>query len=1657
MYSPPNVKQIVAQMNASSSSSPTSSHSSVVSPATAPPLTYAAVTRKRLGQLISPPAVTPMCKRLNRQVSECMHTDSPHENKRACLIFDLIYCYRAFSCHTVPVALTDLQLFDEIISLAKCNKLHAFISFLTDTYTQLTYKRTSSILKLLPPASARTVDIDESPASSVNEDRSSMARARLFPFPDLPLTPPASPLQQERQLTHQPTFTHEHSHTHSSAHSSTSVNVPSSAASLSSHNSSLCETSPPTQNQSSPSSVPMVSTSPTKANPTLRPVPSVSVTFAEISSPVNDTAHKKAQARAELEVILDKIFPLTVSHVTAVSPPISATHRLPTAVSPRHPRVNKQAHTNLERAYENITKTNQPNVPVAPPALRTSHTSLTAPRLPTATARFSAALADEFVEDCLDCDLDSDVSSTVQTKSRVDTKKTALLSQKLLNNFNVHPRAKRSKKFHLTVCQVCGFKAPMSSELLTHVYEHVMSTNEASIAMADDLPLMCPFCDRQTFPNETAYQRHVAAHRKDTITPSNIVRAAARLEYAPSERLCHTTLSSIINESISPTQFECLSDPELWLPDFILVEWLKRIVCHHRPDLAFIHPLLIDQFIKFGLEPEAINDHFQTLGSNWQKLFLPVSLHSHWFLCTVLRRENIILCHDPLHNNNVSEHVIQKLKTLVRRYVPGGGRGNRYPKFVYGRAHAVQQDSHSCGALVCLYALRFANHEDLTLSFDVRLIRQYIKDALQHGEIEPRLTMHYKKLQKRLTLSLTAAPTSTAQQLADQFGQNRDAVPDVPFQPPRTREAWVHAYTVNKKSTFQFLTCHEPASLPFTHADATEYLLRDESTTPSAQLLTRFDASLFPNVHPDNHVTLTYPITLDELQATIGRMNPSSAPGPDGLRLLDIRQLDPNLDVLLLLCNKVLSDLSLPTQWQESFVRMIPKTAAPKSLHDFRPIALNNVLYKIFSSVVNARLTASLTKSAFLSKSQKGFAPCEGVLEHGFAVDNALLQARAGEQDLALAFIDFTDAFGSVSFALIHLALSCAALDADSCTLVHNMIHGNSLRMMTSEGLSPPVPLNRGVRQGDPLSPVLFNMCLEIITRHFQLLHPVPATTFLAYADDIAILTQPALLATSLNDFSHVVNDFGLSINPHKSATLVIINGTIVHQSFQVNDAPLPCLQDGDIYKYLGGDKNALVHCHLHTRALSAVEACHKIKDSLLAPWQKLDALHTFVIPRFTHHLRMQQNDMKTIDELEDCLTRTARKILHLPDSCNKQYLYGSKSQGCMGIKRLSDEAIVHTVSFAFRLLSSPDPEFRSTVLTSLKADMTRARLSTHDSQTATSFLNAPCHIQPAQMTSPWLRLKNAIGQLLKRLPTFQFRLSHDFVPSISLFVTQHLTDRAQISHSLRQALSRLYSNALHSDYASQGKHQQALHKDKASWQFMHTGRHVSYSLYNWIHRARNNLLPVRANPMISKTNRGQYLCRRCTRPGASHNQAETLGHILCACPSSLNTHIVQRHNTIIDRIVRATHRNQDLTVVVDERMPHSGTQGRPDMVFKNDKTKEAFILDVSCPMENAADFLNIARRRKISKYEPQAAALRSSGYRVVVDAILVGALGTWDPANDSILLRLGIPRSYIGDMKLFIVIDTLSASKSIYYRHIYGPKFSDPQARNNALNERTH
>lgn len=236
-----------------------------------------------------------------------------------------------------------------------------------------------------------------------------------------------------------------------------------------------------------------------------------------------------------------------------------------------------------------------------------------------------------------------------------------------------------------------------------------------------------------------------------------------------------------------------------------------------------------------------------------------------------------------------------------------------------------------------------------------------------------------------------------------------------------------------------------------------------------------------------------------------------------------------------------------------------------------------------------------------------------------------------------------------------------------------------------------------------------------------------------------------------------------------------------------------------------------------------------------------------------------------------------------------------------------------------------------------------------------------------------------------------------------------NIRDRHAIFRSIRSYQRKMRTLVLRG-LKQQGKTNSCIAAAKESSHFFGDGAFTKFKDWRFVHRARLSLVPLNAYTKPSRQNRGE-IDRRCRRCG----DYETLSHVLDHCMVR-STLYRKRHNVIVDSIKKAA---SDRWAIVGENSVVGTENLKPDLVVR--KRNEIIIIDVTVPFENGLYAFDKARNLKLTKYSNLAKELSSNGNVAVVEAVVVGALGSWDSANDRVMRRI-CSKKYLKLFKKIVV-----------------------------------
>ncbi|GFX66014.1 reverse transcriptase domain-containing protein [Trichonephila clavipes] len=410
---------------------------------------------------------------------------------------------------------------------------------------------------------------------------------------------------------------------------------------------------------------------------------------------------------------------------------------------------------------------------------------------------------------------------------------------------------------------------------------------------------------------------------------------------------------------------------------------------------------------------------------------------------------------------------------------------------------------------------------------------------------------------------------------------------------------------------------------------------------------------------------------------------------------------------------------------------------------------------------------------------------------------------------------------------------------------------------------------------------------------------------------------------------------------------------------------------------------------------------------------------------------------MYQVERLDKLIVSAAKSIMNLPTRANTTLVHLACRKGGAALPLFRDMLNVHTIGHAFRSLSSPDATVAEVAHAGLVSVVRKRIDADPDLFVLDEYLNGSSSgrfiSDSCDFSTIWSRARHAAQRLGKKI-RFGWAAS-EATDSLVLYVHRR-PNTISIAPSATKLLVRVLRDELETSYISslaslpdQGKTIGAVSLHPASSHFIQAGHYTRFCDWNFIHRACLGVLQLNATKRFDRGNPRSHKCGYAR---------ETIPHVLNHCKIH-STARKRRHDAIQNRIKKAIPSHLG-SVVINKKFPGVSPTLIPDLVlWKHDG--ETVIVDFIVAFDDRYKSLVAARNAKILKYQPILESLRAAGKPAYLDAIVVGSLGSWDPANDTVLLRLGISRKYATLIRKLIYSDTIRWSRDIYIEHLTGKR----------------
>ena len=423
----------------------------------------------------------------------------------------------------------------------------------------------------------------------------------------------------------------------------------------------------------------------------------------------------------------------------------------------------------------------------------------------------------------------------------------------------------------------------------------------------------------------------------------------------------------------------------------------------------------------------------------------------------------------------------------------------------------------------------------------------------------------------------------------------------------------------------------------------------------------------------------------------ISGLSNNKAPGPDGINNELLKHLPEcmketihKLFILMWLTG------TMPDAWKNSNTILLYKKNSELLLENYRPIALANTLYKLWTSLIQNGMSKYAEHFDILSSSQEGFRQERNTMRQLHTVTNMLSDAKITEQDLYMLYIDFSSAFNTIDHDKLLQIMYDLGFRTDAINVIADLYTNATTRIKLPMGYTDFVKILRGTIQEDTLSPLIFLIFIEPLLRWLQsggkgYKYGMPSK-------------RAKWAGMKVNCKKCGVTGMLYRQAKDKKVENLLGNDTIRMLKIQLNAVKMqgetvpfhhPHTQP---YTYLGVEMTPTMNWSYQLeKMLKEVESRgDKLRDSMLSYRQSVHFIRTVIVPAATYAFPLAYLTPPDIGKLDRICARTCKRTLGVPTATPTCMVFEDKQKGGAGSTSLSKDYAKHTAESLVQALLDP-------------------------------------------------------------------------------------------------------------------------------------------------------------------------------------------------------------------------------------------------------------------------------------------------------------------------------------------------------------------------------
>ena len=310
-----------------------------------------------------------------------------------------------------------------------------------------------------------------------------------------------------------------------------------------------------------------------------------------------------------------------------------------------------------------------------------------------------------------------------------------------------------------------------------------------------------------------------------------------------------------------------------------------------------------------------------------------------------------------------------------------------------------------------------------------------------------------------------------------------------------------------------------------------------------------FDMDSHPKLSEAQACELERIPSREEIKSAVWACGMDKAPGFDGFNFRFIREMwDELKEDIFDTVTKFFTYGGSLRHLNVTWVTLIPKNDNPTAIEEYRPISMVGSIYKIIAKILSSRLKEVI--APLIDESQNAFVGNRQILDGVLIANESLAWLKKQKISGALIKIDFQMAYDSINWVFLRKVMEKLGFGQTWIAWIMECVSSASMSVLLNGSPLRPFKMERGLRQGDPLSPYLFILVSEALVYILKQAHEMNiiedvkvgkekvSIKHLQFADDILFFTpkNPSCIINYFRILDIFALMSGLTLNYNKSA-----------------------------------------------------------------------------------------------------------------------------------------------------------------------------------------------------------------------------------------------------------------------------------------------------------------------------------------------------------------------------------------------------------------------------------------------------------------------------------------------------------------------------------------